>query len=265
MLYDDPLSSEIVLKALRTSILGSRVDFFPTTTSTMDEARRAALDGAPEGTLALAEEQTQGRGRFQRTWVSPPGANLLFSLVLRPGLEASSQLSMMSSLALATALGRLVPTPSQVSIKWPNDVRVGGRKIGGILIEGSASAAEGSKGFAIVGMGVNVNFDPGDYPEIRDIATSLRRELGHPFPRLDLLTAVLEEMESLYVGITKGDSVRERWASLLDTVGRRIQVASGDAVYEGYAEGVDNDGSLLMRRDDGSVQVLAAGEVTLHL
>ena len=264
MLHDDPLSSEIVLKALHTSILGSRVDFFPTTTSTMDEARRAALDGAPEGTLALAEEQTQGRGRFQRTWVSPPGANLLFSLVLRPGLEASSQLSMMSSLALATALGRLVPTPSQVSIKWPNDVRVGGRKIGGILIEGSA-AAEGSRGFAIVGMGVNVNFDPGDYPEIRDIATSLRRELGHPFPRLDLLTAVLEEMESLYVGITKGDSVRERWASTLDTLGRRIQVASGDAVYEGYAEGVDDDGSLLMRRDDGSVQTLAAGEVTLHL
>ena len=96
-----------------------------------------------------------------------------------------------------------MPTPSQVSIKWPNDVRVGGRKIGGILIEGSASSA-GSKGFAIVGMGVNVNFDPGDYPEIRDIATSLMRELGHPFPRLDLLTAVLEEMESLYVGITKG-------------------------------------------------------------
>ena len=167
---------------------------------------------------ACGKNRHKGAGAFSGPGSRRQGRNLLFSLVLRPGLEASSQLSMMSSLALATALGRLVPTPSQVSIKWPNDVRVGGRKIGGILIEGSASSA-GSKGFAIVGMGVNVNFDPGDYPEIRDIATSLMRELGHPFPRLDLLTAVLEEMESLYVGIRNGDSVRERWASLLDTVG----------------------------------------------
>ena len=262
MLHDNPLSRESVRRALRTSILGSRVDFYPVTTSTMDDARRAAMGGAPEGALVLADEQTLGRGRFQRAWVSPPGANLLFSLVLRPSLHASSQLSMMAPLALANALRSLVPDASQVTVKWPNDVRVGGRKIAGILIEGSAGDGDG---FSIVGVGVNVNFDPGDHPEIRDIATSLMRELGRPYPRLELLAAVLDEMESLYVGIQGGGSVRERWAGLLDTIGRRIRVASGDAVYEGLAEGVDDDGSLLLRHDDGSLETLAAGEVTLHL
>ena len=255
---EDPLSGEKILSALRTSILGSRVDFFPITTSTMDDARQAAMGGAPEGALVLADEQTQGRGRFQRTWVSPPRANLLFSLTLRPSPQTASQLSMMSSLALATALGRILPENASVTVKWPNDVRVRGKKIAGILIESF-------EGFSIVGMGVNVNFDPGDYLEIRDIATSLKRELGRPFSRLDLLTSILEEMEALYIGITRGESVRELWASLLDTIGCRIQVASGDEVYEGMAEGVDDDGSLLLRRDDGSLQTLAAGEVTLHL
>ena len=264
MPYDNSLSSETVRSALRTSIMGSRVDFFQNTTSTMDQARQAAMEGAPEGTLALAEEQSRGRGRFERVWVSPPGVNILASLVLRPSVQASSQLSMMASLALANVLRKLIPTASAVSIKWPNDVLVGGRKIGGILIESSVGE-EGSVGFSIVGMGVNVNFDPTDHPEIRDIATSLRLELGQPYSRVDLLAAILDEMESLYAHINEGGSVRDQWAPLLETVGRRIQVTSGGAVYEGFAQGVDDDGSLLLRHDDGSIQTLPAGEVSLRL
>ena len=264
MLQEEQLNRDSVLAVLRTSTLGRRVDFHQSVSSTMDEARRAALDGAQEGTLVLTEEQTQGRGRFQRSWVSPPGVNILFSLVLRPSVEASSQLSMMASLALANVLTRIVEPASLVTIKWPNDVRVSGRKIGGILIEGSA-ATESSEGFSIVGMGVNVNFDPTGHSEISDIATSLQRELGRPYSRLDLLAAILEEMEALYAGVLRGVSVRESWAALLDTIRQRIQVSSGGAILEGFAQGVDEDGSLLLRRDDGSVQTLAAGEVTLSL
>ncbi len=264
MTNNDALSGEAVRSALRTSALGSRVDFFQSTTSTMDQARQAAMEGAPEGTLALAEEQTRGRGRFQRVWVSPPGVNILASLVLRPSVHASSQLSMMASLALANVLRKLIPAASPVNIKWPNDVLVGGRKIGGILIESSVGE-EGSTGFSIIGMGVNVNFDPSEYPEIRDIATSLKLELGQPYPRVDLLAAILDEMESLYAHINAGGSVRDQWAPLLETIGRRIQVTSGGAVYEGFAQGVDDDGSLLLRHDDGSVQTMPAGEVSLRL
>ena len=262
-MFADHLSEDSIRGSLSTALLGCRVDCYPVVASTMDEARKAALESAPDGTLVLAEEQTGGRGRFQRTWVSPPGVNLYLSIVLRPESSALSQLGMMASLALAKALQGFTRGAAQVSIKWPNDVRIGGKKVGGILIE---NVLKGDRaGFSIVGMGVNVNLDPGEYPEIRDIATSLRRELGHTVSRLALLAAILGEMEELYITIQGGGSVREEWSALLDTLGRRIRVAWGDQVYEGYAEGVDGEGSLLLRRPDGSLQALSAGEVTLQV
>ena len=262
-MLSDHLSEEIIQGGLSTSLLGCRAVYFRTTGSTMDEARKAALDNAPEGTLVVAEEQTAGRGRFQRTWVSPPGVNLYLSLVLRPEHDHASQLTMMASLALARALRRLAPESIQVTIKWPNDVRMGGKKIGGILIE-SSLAEEGLHNFSIVGMGVNVNFDPGEHPEIKDIATSLQRELGHSVPRLHLLSAIMEEVEELYQAIGQGGSVREEWSLLLDTLGHQVRVVWVEQVYEGYAQGVDEDGGLVLRLPDGSLQTLAAGEVTLR-
>ena len=258
----DHLSEEIIKDGLSTSLLGRRVVYFRITESTMDDARTAAQDNAPEGTLVVAEEQTVGRGRFQRTWVSPPGVNLYFSLLLRPGPDHASQLTMMASLALARVLCRLAQESGEVTIKWPNDVRMGGKKIAGILVE-SSLANEGTDSFSIIGMGVNINFDPGEYPDISDIATSLQRELGHPIPRLHLLTAIMGEMEELYLAIKQGGSVREEWASFLDTLGNQVRVAWGEQVYEGYAQSVDEDGSLVLRLSDGSLQTLAAGEVTL--
>jgi BirA family biotin operon repressor/biotin-[acetyl-CoA-carboxylase] ligase len=262
-MFSDHLDEEIIKGGLSTSLLGRRVDYFRTTGSTMDDARKAALDNAPEGTLVVAEEQTSGRGRFQRTWVSPPGVNLYCSLLLRPGPDYASQLTMMASLALARALRNLAPESIAVTIKWPNDVRMGEKKIGGILIE-SSLAEEGAGNFSIVGMGVNVNFDPGEYPDIKDIATSLQRELGRPISRLHLLGAIMAEMEELYLAIKQGGSVREEWASLLDTLGHQVRVAWGEQVYEGYAQGVDGDGGLVLRLSNGSLQTLAAGEVTLR-
>jgi BirA family biotin operon repressor/biotin-[acetyl-CoA-carboxylase] ligase len=259
----DYLSEEIIRRGLSTSLLGSCVIYFPTTTSTMDEAKKAALDNASEGTLVVAEEQTVGRGRFQRTWVSPPGVNLYLSLVLRPGPDYVSQTAMMASLALTRALRRLAPQSIQVTIKWPNDVRMRGRKMGGILIE-SSLAEDGLHNFSIVGMGVNVNFDAREYSGIREIATSLQQELGHAIPRMHLLRAIMEEMEELYQDIKQGGSVLEEWSSLLDTLGHQVSVAWGKQVDEGYAQGVDKDGSLILRLHNGSLQTVAAGEVTLH-
>ena len=262
--YGDPIDSQSIRSALTTTVMGCRVDYLPSTRSTMDDARRAAAEGAPDGTLIVADEQSAGRGRFQRTWVSPPGVNLYISLLLRPSHEVASQLSMMAPLALARALRRVAAgRGGAVTIKWPNDVRMGGRKIGGILIE-SSLGQDGAEGFSIVGIGVNVNFDPADHPEIRDIATGLLGELGRHVPRVELLSALMEETEELYLALGQGISVREEWALLLDTLGQRVSVAWGDVVYLGTAEGVDDEGGLLLRLADGSIESFPAGEVTLR-
>ena len=261
--YGDPIDSESIRAGLTTTVMGCRVDYLPSTRSTMDDARRAAAEGAPDGTLIVADEQSAGRGRFQRIWVSPPGVNLYLSLLLRPSPEVASQLSMMAPLALARALRRVAAgRGGAVTIKWPNDVRMGGRKIGGILIE-SSLGQDGAEGFSIVGIGVNVNFDPADHPEIRDIATGLLGELGRHVPRVELLSALMEETEELYLALGQGISVREEWALLLDTLGQRVRVTWGDTVYEGIAEGVDDGGGLLLRLADGGIVSLSAGEVTL--
>ena len=250
--------------ALTTTIMGHRIDYRAATRSTMDDARRAAEEGAPEGTLIVADEQSAGRGRFERTWVSPPGVNLYLSLLLRPSPEIAAQLSMVAPLALARSLRRIaLGQGGPVTIKWPNDVRMGGRKIGGILIE-SSLAQDGAESFAIVGVGVNVNFDAAEHPDIRDTATSLLSELGRPVPRLRVLAALMEETEALYLSLQQGGSVREEWALLLDTLGQRVTVTWGDIVYEGMAEGVDDEGGLLLRLAGGAIVSLSAGEVTLR-
>ena len=261
--YSDPIDAQSIRAALTTTVMGCRIDYLPSTRSTMDDARRAAAEGAPDGTLIVADEQSAGRGRFERTWVSPPGVNLYVSLLLRPPTEVASQLAMMAPLALARALRRIAGSEGGlVTIKWPNDVRMGGRKIGGILIE-SSLAQEGADGFSIVGIGVNVNFDPADHPAIRDIATALLGELGRRVPRLELLSALMEETEQLYLALGRGCSVRDEWASMLDTLGQHVSVTWGGDVYEGVAEGVDDEGGLLLRLADGSIVSLSAGEVTL--
>ena len=258
----DILTEDAIRSSLSTTLLGRRVTYLPSTASTMDDARQAALDGAPEGTLVVADEPTGGVGRFQRVWISPPGVNIYLSLVFRPRRVAVHQLGMMASLALARAVHRLAPGLAHPTIKWPNDVRMGGKKVGGVLIDNTL-AGNGS-GFSIIGVGVNVNLDTGDYPEIRDIATSICQEMGGPVSRLALLGMLLDHLESLYKVIGVGGSIRDEWSALLDTLGHHVQVTWKEQSYQGYAQGVDEEGSLVLRMADGSLQSFPAGEVTLR-
>ena len=263
---ESDLSAESIADGLRTRYVGRRILFFPTTPSTMDQAYAEARAGAPEGTIVVADQQTAGRGRFQRPWVSPPGAAIYLSLLLRPRPEHLLKLGMVASLAVVRAVRRA--SGLKATVKWPNDVEIAGRKLSGILID-SAMAGDGVD-YVVVGIGINVSLDPTQFPEIAEIATSLSRELGRDVDRRSVLQALLEEIEGLYERVKRGEGIVEEWRECLSTLGQRVAVTRpGDdqrtsLVEEGTAEAVDEDGALVLRRDDGSRVKLIAGEVTLR-
>lgn len=224
----------------------------------MDVARNLARGGIAEGTLVLTEEQTMGRGRLERSWVTPKG-NLALSVVLRPSLAQLPCLIMVTSTAVVHSVEEVTSLKPQ--IKWPNDVLFQGKKICGILIENESH--RNVLDFAIIGVGINVNLDTSIYPEIAGIATSLSLELGREVSPIALLESLLGEIERLYIAAQADESVYEEWCHHLETVDKQVRVKFAGSVEEGYAESVDRDGSLLLRRRDGSSVQIVAGEVTL--
>jgi BirA family biotin operon repressor/biotin-[acetyl-CoA-carboxylase] ligase len=258
--YDRPVNTldlEAVDRLLRTEAIGRRVTYLDSTGSTMDIAREWAASNAPHGALVIAEEQTAGRGRFGRRWVSPAGLNLYLTLLVRPDAERLGGLAMIASLAVCRAIE--TATDLAPVIKWPNDVQIGGRKVSGILIE-SESQGEDVR-YALVGPGINVN-DPIADPEIAEIATSLAREVGREVSREGVLAAFLNEFEDAYV--TPLPEVRAAWRSRLATLGEEVRLTFGGETYEGVAEDVTADGSLTLRLPDGSRRTFEAGEVSLR-
>jgi BirA family biotin operon repressor/biotin-[acetyl-CoA-carboxylase] ligase len=244
---------------LTTRWLARNLIFEPSTTSTMDLARDAAHHGAAQGTLVVTDEQTAGRGRLGRSWLAPPATNLLSTMVLRPPHHALRQLAMIAPLAIVQAVESVVGL--QASIKWPNDVQMSARKVAGILIE---TEGGGRDTVALVGAGVNVNFDPSAVPELREIATSLMLELGREVEREALLASYAVEFERLYEAACAGGSLRNRWRERLTTLGERVTASWPGGSAEGVAEDVDDDGSLLVRTDSGQRVAVEAGDVTLR-
>ena len=257
----ESLSARDVKRGLSTAVVGRRVRCYRSLASTMDTARRLAGDGASEGTVVLAERQTRGRGRFNREWVSPPGGNLTLSIVLRPPVERLHLLNMAASVALVDAIHAATGLPA--SVKWPNDVRVNGRKVAGVLIE--ARAGDGG-GYAILGVGLNVNHDPTPSLAPPAEATSLAAALGRPIERLPVLRVFLRSLDALCAPEADDEALFRRWKAALDTLGQRVRVAwggDGRAVAEGVAVDVERNGDLVLRRDDGSTVSVNAGEVTM--
>jgi BirA family biotin operon repressor/biotin-[acetyl-CoA-carboxylase] ligase len=256
---ESDLSRDAILQGLTTQFVGRNLLFHSTVSSTMDIAKKAATEGATEGTIVVAEEQTKGKARLGRSWISPPGV-IAVSVILRPEMSQMLRLAIVSS--LATSRGIEKATGLKTNIKWPNDVLINGKKVSGILTE---SALRGqSVDWSVIGIGINANFDPKAYPEIADTATSLSAELGREVSELKALLQLLHELKQLYMALCHDEPIHEEWQERLETLGKMVQITSGNQVQEGYADSVDSDGSLLLRRADGSLTRIVAGEVTLR-
>lgn len=257
---ESDISTVSLYDGLRTRYIGRNIIYLPIATSTMDIAKEESHRRAPEGTIALADEQTKGRGRMGRKWHTPPGQGILVSLLLRPDDLSMPQLNMLSALAVARSIEKV--TGLKPSIKWPNDIILEGKKVSGILIESEVEEERVTS--AVVGIGINVNMDPQDFPDIATTATSLKMLLQETVSREKLLLAFLEEMESLYQSLRHGDNIPRLWRSRLNTLGRNVRILSGDTEDAGYAEGVEDDGTLLLRHPDGTLVRYIAGEVSLR-
>ena len=247
---------------LGTVAVGRRIVYLERTGSTSNTARELARQGAPEGTLVVAEEQTAGRGRRGRSWNCPFGRGLLFSLVLRPMVHpaCAPQVTMVAAVAMARAIEKV--TGLTPGIKWPNDLLLEGKKVCGILTELDAEPEAVSH--VVIGVGVNVNVPAGDLEP--DRATSLQVRTGKDVGRVRLLQEALRQLEEWYRVWQAGGFpvIRAEWQKRSVTVDRLVRVRLGDITLAGRAAGVDEEGALLLELPDGTVQRLMAGEVTFE-
>jgi len=256
---EDTLSPALITTNLATRFIGQKVIYHPRLTSTMAVARQAARQGAAEGTVVVADEQTAGKGRLKRLWLSPRGS-LALSIILYPDMSYLPYLMMLASLAVAHSIEAITGLKAQ--LKWPNDVLINDKKVCGILID---SDLRGNKvAYTIIGIGINVNFRLADFSEILATATSLADELKKDVSRVAVIRHLLVETERLYLALPDGDPIYREWQGKLVTLGKKVQVKSGETFLEGIAESVARDGSLLLRHSDGSVTSVVAGDVTLR-
>lgn len=260
------LSVASIEKRLATAFIGRRIVYYHSIGSTNDVAKELAVQGAREGTLVIADEQTAGKGRLGRRWLAPPGTSLLMSLLFRPRFLAPYQaqrLTMVCSLAVVEVVEAV--TGLAAAIKWPNDIVVKGKKAGGILTE--LGAAGERLDYAVVGLGLNVNLDFGvveTMGELAATATSLSHELGREVSRLSLLWRILDNVEGRYQRLKAGELPHDEWASHLVTLHNHIVVDTPRGMVEGWAEGVDADGALILLTERGERQRVLAGDVTLR-
>jgi BirA family biotin operon repressor/biotin-[acetyl-CoA-carboxylase] ligase len=229
--------------------------------STNTEAARLAAEGAAEGLCVVADEQTAGRGRLQRSWLSPKGAGLYFSALLRPSMPINqwSLITFMSALAVSDALRDACEI--KTDIKWPNDLIAGERKICGILAE----AIETEKGRAVV-VGIGINLTKEAFPpNLNGVAISVEEATTKRPDREVLLAALLRAFSSWYLLLQQsgGQQILEAWASRSSFAkGKRVKVTNGNEVVTGITGGVESDGALRVETDTEGVRIIRAGDVT---
>lgn len=244
--------------------IGCPLYFFDRAESTNSLIFGLAEEGAPEGTLVIADRQTNGRGRMKRSWHSPPGVNLYSSVILKPDIDPSAApaIALMAGVAVAELL--TVYCPSTVHLKWPNDVLVGGKKICGVLSEIKISGKKIM--FVILGIGININMQSADFdPSLGDTATSLREEAKRMFSRVEVAVKLFDNISKYYDIFTSSGfaPIKEKWLCYSPMVGRDCEVLSGHDLLRGKVAGIDDGGALVMVDDDGRAQRILAGDASI--
>ena len=244
------------IQRIRTRYPERVICYYPTIDSTMPEAERLAAAGCGPGTVAVADEQTAGQGRYGRTWHSEPGAGLYVSIVLRPSANVADLplLTLALGLAIAEAIARA--TDVACDLRWPNDVLIGEKKIAGVLVQLMDR-------FVIAGIGINVN--QSEFPaEIANIATSLHLATGRTHSREELLLALLPAIDSFCKMLAAGakDAILNMFTRRSSyALGKRVTVEAVGETIEGTTAGLDNSGFLTVQQDDGTRRLIVAGGV----
>lgn len=243
--------------------IGREIFFYEKVGSTNTVASSLAEQVA-EGAVFLADTQEKGRGRLGRVWLSPPGGNIYMSIILRPQIETkdATLITIMAAVASANAMRKT--TGLNISIKWPNDLMCHERKIGGILSELKTD----QKGilFSVIGIGINVNTDTDSFPEdVREIATSVKKETGRLFSREEIVAEILNEINNWYMILKsmKREVLLAEWQRLTSTLGKEVIVVIGQETYKGFAETIDDEGMLILRLPSGEMRRIHSGDVTV--
>jgi BirA family biotin operon repressor/biotin-[acetyl-CoA-carboxylase] ligase len=245
--------------------IGWRIHYFTELGSTQETARELAHDGAAQGTVVIAERQSAGRGRMGRSWHSPPGLNLYCTVILRPSIPIAEvpRLSLTAGVAAAQALER--EAPGFVSLKWPNDVWLKGRKTGGIIAEAVTDARQELE-CVLLGIGININLAADDIPpDLRDKATSLRVAVGHSCDRIAIADSLFSVLDYRYMEVLERgfDVVRPEWERFSALTGKRVTVVDGPRRESGIVRGIDADGALLLEVGP-AVRRILAGDVSIE-
>jgi BirA family biotin operon repressor/biotin-[acetyl-CoA-carboxylase] ligase len=257
-------NKEILENNFTGKFFGHKIHYYPETGSTNDDAFSLGITGAQEGTVVIADSQNKGKGRLQRSWHSPSGANIYTSVILRPQITTSesSRIPILAGVAVAEVLDKY--SPGKIKVKWPNDVLLNSKKVCGILSQVKITP----KGidFLVLGIGINVNMAHNQFSEeIRDSATSLAIETGREISRLELIISLYENLEKWYKQLLQNEfgPVKEKWLELTPMIGRTVQVVYKDETISGTATGLDEDGSLiLLTAGNKEIRVLA-GDATI--
>ncbi|MDO8869997.1 MAG: biotin--[acetyl-CoA-carboxylase] ligase [Methanobacteriaceae archaeon] len=254
-----------VKRGLETDYIGQNIHYFSEIDSTNNVAKKMAEEGAPEGTIIIAETQTRGRGRRGKQWISPAGG-VWMSIILRPQIPPSEapQLTLMTGVAVAKAIKNKFGL--DVGIKWPNDILIGSKKVCGILTE--ANAKFSTIDYVVVGIGIDANVNTENFPsDVQKSATSLKKELNEDIMGPELVQEFLKIFEDTYNEFKEGNfpEILGEWRRMSKTIGSRVEVRKQlGKIVRGEAVGITNEGALILELDNGNLRKVISGEC-LHI
>lgn len=261
----DLLTFEEISPNLKTRFIGRNFVHLDTIDSTNNEAKKLAIDGSPEGTLVISEEQTMGRGRLGRNWISPKHKGIWMSLILRPEINPI-QVSKITQVAAAAVCMALIDMGIRTLIKWPNDIVLNDKKVCGILTEMSGELNRVN--YVIVGIGINANIDKDEFPEdLKPIASSLKIEIGNYIKRKELVRRILNNFEELYEELINEETIKKSIEICKDNsalIGKEIKIIEKGKETRARALSLNEDGKLIVQYKDGKVDELISGEISVR-